>query len=1084
MTLDRNLTHLTPVIVDHLVSAAPTCRMGSDTEQEDGRKRAPTTRLAELVFRRFVSKKGVSVTSVSSSQPASRLGPWLVVAVCSWIVLSSATRLDAEDRAAEFLEGLRQRGWHDVAIEYLDQADRDPLASQEFLDRLDFERATTQVQLSKNTGSGRERLSLLKQATTGFQRFAQTHRDSPIGVDALSQAGKLLTEQALLFLAKADRLPAGASAERDQIGAEARKLLDVASATVQEMLDRSQELLVAFPKGAALQADPQARATRELLRSKQAEGRFLLANLSFEKARSYSKKSKHRNKALKVAAEAFAELYQDYDGKRVGFYSRLYEGRCYQAAGSYRLALACYQDVIKQPTGDAEFRRLIARAYRRRAECHLAEENFEEAIEECQDWLNHSSGEERDQPEWLAVAFRLAGAYQLEAKEAEPATEARRLQSEARKLFRKVSRHSGEFQAEARVALASTTRTNNRPSHVESFDEAFAAGKAALDLMNSSKLAAKLAAENNPEAVEELQQQAAENRSAALDLLEKSLSMANNDTPSDALVEVRYYLSWLFWEDHRYTEAAALGDAIARKHTDHKFAPIAAKLALAAYDHLYSTARQQGKTNVSKQWRQPLVNIAEFIVQRWPNADEAAVAANLLINISLRENRIAEAEKLLAQLPATRRAPAELSLGGAFWNRYQQQTRGNNEAPSEETQKLKQRANELLTQGYQSLRESESTSTAQATGLLYYVQLLLADGHFEKAVEVLEHPRIGPLSVAQRSSKEKQRPEFTQEVFKAALRAYVSVEPPRTEAAQKLMDSLDRLTRGQADAEQQLTNIYISLGLQLQRQLKNLTAAGENAKARAVAASFANLLDRVSRRSDVGDWKIQNWVAHTNLQLGEGLVGKEADRYLSQAEESFRKLLAEVEKDASYAPSPQAVLGVRKRLGDCLQARQQYQAAYEQYTKILIEKPSILELQRATAKVLQKWGADEQDVEKIEQSIRGTMPQANQKNLVWGWLRIAKVADYLRRKANQAAGDDPAARQNVAKYQDLYFDARYNAAKARFAAAQIDNNPNRTKQITSVTQGLRTLKQLYPDLGGPKWKPAFEELLEQMEQTL
>jgi len=1018
------------------------------------------------------------VISVSSSRPASRLILWSAVVCFCWTVGASSARLDAEDRAAEFLEGLRQRGWHDVASEYLEVADQDPIAGQAFLDRLEYERATTLSLLAKNNASSHERQQLLEQAVAGFKHYAEEHRDSAQGVDALSQAGKLLTEQALLLMAKADRLPAQATTERNQFGAEARKIFSTASTAVTEMLVRCEKQLSDLPKAAQLQANPEALATRQMLRSKQAEGRFLLANLEFEKAQSYSSDSSQRKPTLEAAAKAFSKLHEDYADKRVGFFGRLYEGRCHQAASNYKAALACYEDVVEQPTGDADYRRLIARAYRRRAECYLADGNFEKVIEECQDWLNSAVSNEQKQPEWLAVSYRLASAYQMKAQEVESASEARQLQKEARSLYREVSSQPGEFQNEARVAQASTTRAPDKPISVKSFDDAFAAGKDALDQMNSTKLAARLAAENNPSAVEELQQQAAENQAAALGYFQKAIEQANGKTPVDELVEARYYLCWLHWEEQQYAEAAELGELLAREHAENKFAPVAAKLALAAYERLDSLARQAGESdnNHGKQ----LQSIAELIMQRWPESAETGVAANLLINIALRENRTAEAEKLLEQLPATGRAAAELSLGGSMWNRFQQHLRENQGAPSDEGQKLRKRATELLASGYQTLRNSESATIAQATGLLYYVQLLLADGKFDLALEVLEHPSVGPLSLARKSTDGKQRPEFIQEVYKAALRAYVSVDPPRNEAAEKLMDSLDRLTLGQADAEQQLTKIYISLGLQLQRQLKDLTDAGKKDKARDVAATFADLLGRVSRRSDVSDWRIRSWVAQTNLQLGEGLDGEEGAQYLSQAEDAYRGLIDEVEKDPKYAPSPQAILAVRKHLGDCLRAREQYEAAYEQYSKILNEKPSILELQQATAMVLQQWGIAEQNSEKIEQAIRGALPQANQKNLIWGWLHMAKIADYQRRKAERTATDNPVALKSVAKYEDLFFSARYNAAKARFESAKIANDP---KQLSTVRQSLKAMMQLYPKLGGPKWKAAFAELLLQVEQA-
>ena len=458
------------------------------------------------------------------------------------------------------------------------------------------------------------------------------------------------------------------------------------------------------------------------------------------------------------------------------------------------------------------------------------------------------------------------------------------------------------------------------------------------------------------------------------------------------------------------------------------------------------------------------------------------MAITLLIRIALSEDRPEDAEELLKQLPANGRAAAELSLGGAIWNRYQQQLRsqGNNNSP--ENEKLKQRATELLGNGYQSLQDSATPSAAAATGLLYYVQVLLDDKNYDQAIEVLEHPNIGPLTFARDTSAGKPRPEFVRETFKAALRAYISIAPPRTEDAQSLMDELDRLAQGQADAEKQLTSIYINLGLQLQRQLTELKTAGQHEQTTAVADTFAHLLERVSQRSDVSDWKMRNWIAQTNLQLGEGVSGPEASRYLEQAEDAFRGILAAVEKDPSYAPNPLAVLGVRKRLGDCQLANRQYKAAYQQYKKILTEKPSILELQQAAALALQRWGTEEQLAEKLEQSIRGAESQANQKNLVWGWLQLAKVAQHLQRKAAQKQ-DDPNRQKNVTKYEDMFFNARFHAVEARYAAAQIADETGRASQLRKAIQSLNTLQQLYPELGGPNWKPRFEELLQEMKNA-
>ncbi|MGI9429733.1 MAG: hypothetical protein ACR2NM_13815, partial [Bythopirellula sp.] len=115
--------------------------------------------------------------------------------------------------------------------------------------------------------------------------------------------------------------------------------------------------------------------------------------------------------------------------------------------------------------------------------------------------------------------------------------------------------------------------------------------------------------------------------------------------------------------------------------------------------------------------------------------------------------------------------------------------------------------------------------------------------------------------------------------------------------------------------------------------------------------------------------------------------------------------------------------------------------------------------------------------------IRGSMPQANKKNLVWGWSRLATIADQAKKKANRKATSDPAQAMRVAKYKDLFFEARYHVAQARFDAAKLATGAERTQQLRKAKQSIESMRRLYPELGGPQWKAAYLKLLEQLEQT-
>ncbi|NOY30748.1 MAG: hypothetical protein GXP28_11445 [Planctomycetes bacterium] len=1014
----------------------------------------------------------------------------MTVLLAVTVLLAKAKPLSAADLATEFLEGLRRRGWHDVAMEYLDQAKDDPIAGSEFLDRIDFERATTEVALARAAIQKKRRQALIKQATARFQEFANSHRESPFYLEALAQAGELLNEQALISLSNADRLPNQADDEKKRLRIAARKLFSSATQVLETLLKDCESRIAALPKAAQLQRDAEARTTSRKLRDTQAKGKLRLASIGFETSRTFPENSAEYSKTLAEAGKVFRKLSEDYEGTRAGYFCILFEGRCKQAAGDFKAALESYDYVIDQPSPDPNLRRLMARAYRRRAECFLATDEFDQAIEECRDWLNEARADERRQTYWLAVAYRLADAYQAKSKALSDRSKVNRLQSDARKLYREIARVPGEFQNLAKAALA-TAGGKIEPVATNSFGEALAAGKEALGQMNSSSLAARLAEENNPEAVEDLRAQADLSKKAAQEYFEKSLRLVDEETPLEELLTVRYYLCWLYWQDERLHESAVIGDYLARRYSDSKFAPGAARLALAAYERLFNEAKlneakRSGSADANNRRfeSQRLVAIAQLIIERWPDSDDAGMAMNLLINIALGEGRLDKAEQLLVQLPEDRRAAAQLSLGGSMWTRYLQLTAGDSTSPSEEVSAWKDRASKLLSDGFEQLRQhdgvSRRPSSAEATAILYLVQLLLAEGESDRAVQVLEDSKVGPLSLVTGEAAVQHRPEFARETYKAALRAYVSADPPRRDQALQMMESLESTVGNKKDAQRQLTNIYVSLGLQLQRQISELSAAGKAAKASAVAASFEDLLKRVteqnSERGGENDWKIRLWIAQTNLQLGSGLRGKDASRYLGQAEKIYREILAEVKKDAEFAPNQIAVLGVKKRLGDCLQSQQKFEEAFEQYTLILKKKPNMLELQQATATALQSWGAEKGNLEKLEQAILGAMPQKNGKNLVWGWLRLAKIVDHEYQKAKRATANE----KKTAKYRDFFFEARYNAAKARFEVARTTGGTAGEKYRQTAKRSVESMKRLYPGLGGPKWQQAFDDLLQQI----
>lgn len=1022
------------------------------------------------------------------------------------------TDVSAADQPTEFVEALRQRGWFDTAVEYLDfyaesYAENGRSLSDDFRNSLAYEKGRTLAAQAKQTARSRPRGDLQKRAGDLLLEFVKQHPDDVRAIGALQQASNLLTERALLAQAEFERLPQQARGQRERLQKNAQDLFDEALGVVGDLKQLGEQQLAALPKPTAAKRDPNTQKQLASLRAKLAEARFLTAKLEFDKSGIYPAGSEQFRQSLDKATEQFTQLARDYENNLVGFYGRLYEGRCYQALGDIKKALRSYGEIAFQPTGDPRFRPLVARAYRRRAECFRDGGNFDEAIRECRDWLGKSQTDELRRPEWLAVKFQLAMAY-LD-KHRSLSADNSNLDGEARRLLREVAQVAGEFQSQARTALASlasaaSTRAgpaDAAAANVKTFSEAISAGKSAMEQMNAAKLAARLARENNPDAVERLQQQAQAGKTDALRFFELAIRLADKESKPTELNSARYYLCWLYWEDGRIHEAAILGEFIARHYPENQFAPIAAKVAMAAYQRLYNQSRSDAGGDARYE-ADRLGSLAELIVLRWPKSSEAATATNLLINMAVRDNRLEEAEVLLRRLPESNRAIAQLNLGSALWTNYLQAAHSQSAIASENGAKRAQqdreqslhRAEIFLRRGFDSSRSDSDISSAQIQGALYLAQLLLSQGNAREAIEVLEDRTAGPLTLLRKQSDATRQPGFDEETLKTALRAYVTVSPPQREQALATMDRLEQVVAANdgESGKKQLTRIYVSLGLQLQRQVQQLSEAGKSGEAKRVAAAFEDFLSRVSENGDSGDWAVRNWIAQTNLQLGIGLQGSssqdsssqdgEARRYFERAEQAYQAILDRAKEDSQFAPSPIALLGVQKHLADCQRGLGKYAEAMQQYANVLRKKPNLLELQRAAATTLQEWGLNEKNTGVIDKAIRGTMPQADQKNLVWGWLRLAAIANYATRQAEQG-GDpqSPDTRQKIAKYHDLFFEARFNAAKARFIAAQISTGAEKKKHLRTARQSIQSMAQLYPELGGAKRKKAFEDLLQKVE---
>ena len=202
---------------------------------------------------------------------------------------------------------------------------------------------------------------------------------------------------------------------------------------------------------------------------------------------------------------------------------------------------------------------------------------------------------------------------------------------------------------------------------------------------------------------------------------------------------------------------------------------------MASFERLYSQAaatRQATKrTPISKPRR--MAEMAEFITRRWPGTDDADAAQSVLVSFAIRNNRIEDAEKLLADASDESRPRLELQLGNAMWARYlelSQAEPGNGARCRRRWRKLKESAVKYLRSGFDAAREGASPSESAAAAGLYLAQALLSDEKYDEAIELLEDENRAADAHRATSIRPRRGPQYVVEAYKAALAGVRAVD--------------------------------------------------------------------------------------------------------------------------------------------------------------------------------------------------------------------------------------------------------------------------------------------------------------------
>ena len=134
----------------------------------------------------------------------------------------------AAEPGTDFLNALRDRGYFDLAINYLDRVQKGAPATPAFKAELDFHRGTTLKQQAEQARRKTERDTLLAEAEKSFVRFTRSAPTHELVAQAQREQGSILFTRARVKAIDAETAKAGSEKEKRYI--EARGLFTQAQA--------------------------------------------------------------------------------------------------------------------------------------------------------------------------------------------------------------------------------------------------------------------------------------------------------------------------------------------------------------------------------------------------------------------------------------------------------------------------------------------------------------------------------------------------------------------------------------------------------------------------------------------------------------------------------------------------------------------------------------------------------------------------------------------------------------------------------------------------------------------------------------
>jgi tetratricopeptide (TPR) repeat protein len=888
-------------------------------------------------------------------RPAESRGLVLAGVVIGLAVGAAPVRAGEDPRTAlTFVDELRGRGLHDLALEYLGLLRADPAQPAKTKEILDYEEGRTLIDEAAKTSDLVLREDLLKEARDKLERFVKAHPQLTQTREALVQMAKLLIERGhLAMLGSEDTQDAAKKAGK--VG-EARVAFKQAHESYVKAIE---PLSAAYKKYAGFIPDNDPRkAERDQIYYALLDAMLQKGVADYELAQTYAPDATERKKSLKEALDQFDSMYKNYRTQLAGLAAQMYQAKCYEEQGNVDAAIGIYKQLMEH--GDPRLRTLQRNVGYFYIVALGKRKQYALAADEASRWLAaYNRRDERRSPEGLGVLIEFAKNIEAQMPGLSSADRPKAIR-QIIEASKEVVRYASPFKKDALALLK-----KYKPS-------------AAVRAEEIAKLTYEDAMGQADDAI------GSHEWEKAIALLTAAIKKADPARNPEKANLARYNLSFCYYMNKEYYEAGVMAEHLARRHPQWSRSAQAIDIGMQSWADAYSTYTEIDRMSDLNR----LISLARYAVETWPEKEQGDNARMNLGQIYIGMGQYDKAIEVLSAVHKRSRdwVGTQNRLGAAHWAKSRDlERRGDKAAAQAETQK----ALDSLNLALKARREAGAGPTDP--GLIGnagdLATVLTETGKPADALALLS-PIVAAQTVKSGAAYAR--------LMEAQLKALIG--SGNVEAAIASMRALEQ--SGGASGRAQL---YYKLGKLLEKELDSLKEKGNTAALQRMHQAYKSFLTTLAESKTGQSYDSLRWAGESLLAL---------DAY-ADAENVFRRVLDEFTNDPQFRQQQGGqgrMLMARLRLVSALRGQQRFREANSILDELLKNKPTYLEtvfekgmLLEAEADAGQaKWSAALKYWEDLAKRMERTRPRPS--SYYDAWYHVAWVLSKQKEaaKARQA----------------------------------------------------------------------------------